>query len=207
MALNPRSWQLEAFQKYVLNFIADLLHEKSKVFSNYHQKKKAKQTFNICKRKIYFIHIKYFSSNQLSKVISLRCFHEIFPKIERENFRNTVWKMLRFLAHFWQKFRESNVFTKEIVDLTKYFSMTKFFYTVRKITLRACKIPIFSKSRDWDYPDFKFSIPGLVFRDWRVVKMSYFGKGLLTSIYSKKSNTSQLLFHTILAYNVTIEHH
>ena len=73
-------------------------------------------------------------TNQLSKVISLRCFHEIFPKIERENFRNTVWKMLRFLAHFWQKFRESNVFTKEIVDLTKYFSMTKFFYTVRKIT-------------------------------------------------------------------------
>ena len=104
-------------------------------------------------------------TNQLSKVISLPCFHEIFPKIERENFRNTVWKMLRFLAHFWQKFRESNVFTKEIVDLTKYFSMTKFFYTVRKITLRACKIPIFSKSRDWDYPDFKFSIPGLVFRD------------------------------------------
>ena len=39
---------------------------------------------------------------------------------------------------------------------------------------RACKIPIFSKSRDWDYPDFKFPIPGLVFRDWRVLKIYYF---------------------------------
>ena len=28
----------------------------------------------------------------------------------------TVWKLLRFsLTHFWQKFRESNVFTKELI--------------------------------------------------------------------------------------------
>ena len=60
------------------------------------------------------------------------------------------------------------------------------------IETRACKIPIFSKSRDWDYPDFKFSIPGLVFWDWRLVKMCNFGKGLLSSTYSKKSKNSEL---------------
>ena len=29
---------------------------------------------------------------------------------------NAIWKLLQFgLTHFWQKFRESNVFTKEII--------------------------------------------------------------------------------------------
>ena len=28
--------------------------------------------------------------------------------------RSTMWKLLRLVSHFWKKFRESNVFTKEI---------------------------------------------------------------------------------------------
>jgi len=43
-----------------------------------------------------------------------------------------VWKLRKFiLIHFWEKFRESNGFTKEItrVDLTKYFiGESKFFF-------------------------------------------------------------------------------
>ena len=73
---------------------------------------------------------------------------------------------------------------------------------------RACKIPIFSKSRDWDYPDFKFLIPGLVFRDWRLVKMCYFGEGLLASIHPKKVQKFRIAnFHIILAYNGNIKHY
>ena len=44
-------------------------------------------------------------------------------------------------------------------------NVTEIIETISNLETRACKIPIFSKSRDWDYPDFKFSIPGLVFRD------------------------------------------
>ena len=49
-------------------------------------------------------------------------FHKMFAK-KREseckffrNFHTTVWKLLRFiLTLFWQKFRESNDFTKKLI--------------------------------------------------------------------------------------------
>ena len=35
--------------------------------------------------------------------------------VKFRNFHSVVWKLLQFsLTHFWQKFRENNVFTKEI---------------------------------------------------------------------------------------------
>ena len=42
-------------------------------------------------------------------------FHEKNRQIECYNSTPTVWKLREFsLTHFWQKIRESNVFTKEI---------------------------------------------------------------------------------------------
>ena len=49
-----------------------------------------------------------------------------------------VWKLMRFsLTFFWQKFRENNVFTKEItrVNLTKYFFGETKFYTLPHYSL------------------------------------------------------------------------
>ena len=48
-----------------------------------------------------------------------------FTKFSRKNGDSTVWKLRKFtFTLFWQKFRESKKFTKEIywiVDLTKFF--------------------------------------------------------------------------------------
>ena len=61
------------------------------------------------------------SWNNVSVISQNRCFHEIFVK------RVTVWKLQTFpLTIFSQKFRESNVFTKEI-SLTIFFSVKENF--------------------------------------------------------------------------------
>ena len=124
----------------------------------------------------------------LLKKLLNKWFDEIF--FQWVNFRDfqsvgTTWKLRKTVTLLWHKFRESNAFTKENF----------------KDLIRACKIPIFSKSRDWDYPDFKFLIPGLVFRDWRLVKMCYFGEGLLASIHPKKSPKIQ---NCQFSYNFSI---
>ena len=98
------------------------------------------------KLKIY-CHPRKISSNRLFSIFFSKnvSFTKFFQKYVTVNFRNfhtvyylfTVWKLRKFtLTHFWQKFRETNVFTIEITK--ELFSREKnslrenfaFFHTV-----------------------------------------------------------------------------
>ena len=97
-----------------------------KTFTIKHKKPNLWYFMEISKEKwVFFCQLTKFCIKQqncifpvnLTKILNCFCIRRFFIDLTEKNvcFYLTVWKLREFsLTHFWQKFRENNVFTNEV---------------------------------------------------------------------------------------------